>query len=36
MESPGLNLAPLTLSMVFHAVAVLVPAPLSPEAAQST
>jgi hypothetical protein len=36
MESPGLKWAPLTLPTVFHAVAVLVPALLSPEAAQST
>jgi hypothetical protein len=36
MESPGLKLPMLTLLIVFQAVEVLVPAPLSPDAAQST
>jgi hypothetical protein len=36
MESPATNLELLTLLIVFHAVVGLVPAPLSPDAAQST
>jgi hypothetical protein len=36
MESPGLKLEMLTRLIVLQAVVVLVPAPLSPEAAQST